>query len=289
MFDDGNHGDGNAGDNIFGAAVTLNGVTLEYYIYAENSTAGMFSPQRAEHEYHSLAVALPLPAVGNILINELMASNGTTAYDNYGENDDWFELFNITSITFDLTGLYLSDDPTNLMKWQIPVGTVINANDVLVFWADNDVIQSGLHASFKLGASGESLYLSDGTTVYDFVDFGVQTTDVSYARCPDGQTFTYAGPTFDALNNCYLSLDESEVPMDISLFPNPTREDIQLRSGEDGELKITVIDLQGRVLTSLLSSESLITVGSSQWSSGYYQVFVESSSGKYTTIPFIKE
>ena len=289
MFDDGNHGDGNAGDNIFGAAVTLNGVTLEYYIYAENSTAGMFSPQRAEHEYHSLAVALPLPAVGNILINELMASNGTTAYDNYGENDDWFELFNITSITFDLTGLYLSDDPTNLMKWQIPVGTVINANDVLVFWADNDVIQSGLHASFKLGASGESLYLSDGTTVYDFVDFGVQTTDVSYARCPDGQTFTYAGPTFDALNNCYLSLDESEVPMDISLFPNPTREDIQLRSGEDGDLKITVIDLQGRVLTSLLSSESLITVGSSQWSSGYYQVFVESSSGKYTTIPFIKE
>lgn len=289
MFDDGAHGDGAAGDNVYGAAVTLNGVTLEYYIYAENSTAGMFSPQRAEHEYHTLAITLPLPAVGNILINELMADNSTTAYDNYGENDDWFELFNTTSTTFDLTGLYLSDDPANLMKWQIPVGTVINANDVLVFWADNDLIQSGLHASFKLGASGESLYLSDGSTVHDFVDFGIQTTDISYARCPDGQTFTFSTPTFDALNNCYLELVETDIPMDISLFPNPTREDIQLRSGEEGELKITVIDLQGRVLTSILSSESLVTIGSSQWSSGYYQVVVESSNGKYTTIPFIKE
>jgi hypothetical protein len=289
MFDDGAHGDGAAGDNVYGASVALNGVVLEYYIYADNSNAGVFSPQRAEHEFHTLTITLPLPAVGNVLINELMADNGTTAYDNYGENDDWFELFNTTSTSYDLTGLYLSDDAANLTKWQIPVGTVINANDVLVFWADNDLIQSGLHAAFKLSATGESLYLSDGTTIYDFVDFGVQTTDWSYARCPDGQTFTYAGPTFDALNNCFLSLVETEVPMDITLYPNPTRGDIQIRSGEEDGLKITVIDLQGRVLSSIESSEKLITIGSGLWSTGYYQVVVESTSGKITTIPFIKE
>jgi hypothetical protein len=119
MFDDGAHNDGAAGDHVYGANVTLNGVTMEYYIYAENANAGLYSPQRAEHEYHTLAINIMLPAQGDILINEVMADNGTTAYDSNGENDDWVELYNTTSTAKDLTGLYLSDDLSNLIKWPI--------------------------------------------------------------------------------------------------------------------------------------------------------------------------
>jgi hypothetical protein len=221
MFDDGMHNDGSAGDHVYGANVILNGITMEYYIYAENTTAGIFSPSRAEHEFHSVNITLVLPALGDILVNELMADNGSTATDSNGETDDWIELYNHTSTAKDLSGLYLTDDVTNLTKWQIPLGTAINANDVLIIWADNDPEQSGLHATFKLSASGESVVISDGTTIYDQVDFGIQTQDISYARCPDGGTFTFADPTFDALNNCALGLNELSIST-AHIYPNPS-------------------------------------------------------------------
>ncbi len=54
MYDDGLHNDGIANDNIYSAAVMMFSDKLEYYIYAENNDAGIFSPERAEHEFHSL-------------------------------------------------------------------------------------------------------------------------------------------------------------------------------------------------------------------------------------------
>ncbi len=54
MYDDGMHNDGAAGDNVFGASVTADEVYSQFYIYAENTTAGIFSPERAEKEYYGL-------------------------------------------------------------------------------------------------------------------------------------------------------------------------------------------------------------------------------------------
>ncbi len=151
MFDDGAHNDGAAGDNVYGASVTMNCVMLEYYIYAENANAGLFSPQRAEHEYHTLMVTLSAPTAGQIVVNELMADNTASAFDANGESNDWIEIYNTTSTGLNLSGLYLSDDIFNLAKWQFPAGTGITANQYLIVWADNDTLQSGLHANFKLG------------------------------------------------------------------------------------------------------------------------------------------
>lgn len=289
MFDDGAHNDGTAGDNVYGAAITLSGVTLEYYIYAENSNAGLFSPQRAEHEYYTLMINLPLPNVGDVLVNEILADNGNSGSDSNGENDDWIELYNTTASGIVLTGLYLSDDLLNLTKWQIPVGTSIDANDVLVIWTDDDVEQSGLHANFKLSASGEDLILSNGISIYDQVTFGVQTTDVSYARCNDGGTFTYANPTYDELNNCNLSVDEQSIPMNISVYPVPTSGNVFVSSSENTELTVFVVDLQGRILFETVTSESILEIPSSEWNAGYYRILIESQNGKTSNLPFIKE
>jgi hypothetical protein len=289
LFDDGAHNDGAAGDHVYGADITLNGVILEYYIYAENAVAGLFSPQRAEHEFHTLLINLPIPAIGDVLINELMADNGTTALDSNGENDDWIELFNTTANGIDLTGLYLSDDAANLMKWQIPIGTSIAANDVLVIWTDNDALQSGLHTNFKLSAAGETVILSDGITVYDQVDFGLQTTDVSYARCPDSGIFAFTAPTFDAPNDCLAAIPESETPLQITVFPVPTAENVYISSKENDVLHVHVIDLQGRKLFEIVTSEKLIEIPSSNWQTGYYRIMVQSEMGKISTFPFLKE
>jgi hypothetical protein len=289
MFDDGAHNDGAAGDHVYGAAITLNGVVLEYYIYADNSNAGLFSPQRAEHEYHTLAINIPLPVIGDVLVNEIMADNGITAFDSNGENDDWIELHNSSNSGVNLTGLYLSDDALNLMKWQIPIGTSVAANDVLIIWTDNDANQSGLHTNFKLSSAGESIILSNGSVIYDQVDFGIQTTDVSYARCPEGGTFAFTNPTFDALNNCTLSLNENNLPLNVSVYPVPTSGNVFISSKETEKLSILVIDLQGRKLYSTISSDELIEIPMNNCQSGYYRVIITTESGKVTNVPIIKE
>lgn len=285
MFDDGMHNDGAAGDHVYGADVTLNGIVMEYYIYAENSSAGLFSPARAEHEYHSLNITIVLPATGDILINELMADNGSTAYDSNGENDDWVELYNSTSTAKDLSGLYLSDDISNLMKWQIPLGTAVNANDVLIIWTDNDSEQSGLHANFKLSSAGESLILSDGTTIYDQVDFGQQTSDISYARCPDGGTFTLTWPTFDMLNNCSLGLNELLLSS-VTVYPNPTNDLFTIQSDVSGTYSIS--DLSGRLIDAGILETGTTLFNAQNWQAGNYLVRILDKDANAKTIRLIR-
>lgn len=290
MFDDGAHNDGAAGDHVYGASVTMNTAELEYYIYTENANAGLFSPQRAEHEYHSLFTVIPLAAVGEVVVNELMASNNVTADDNYGESDDWIELYNTTSGALSISGLWLSDDPVNMSKWQIPAGTIIEPNGYLIIWTDEDGGQSGLHTNFKLGSAGESVIFSDGMFLYDQVDYPALLSDQVYARCPDAGTFTIGDfPTFAATNNCFVGVDEASLSMDITVYPVPTNGNVFVSSKENAELAIQVIDLQGRLLYETTSSEALIEIPSAQWNAGFYHIRIQEGSSKLKTVSFIKE
>jgi hypothetical protein len=50
MHDDGQHADGKARDGVYSASFPDNSRNAEYYIYAENDSAGVFFPERAERE-----------------------------------------------------------------------------------------------------------------------------------------------------------------------------------------------------------------------------------------------
>lgn len=289
MYDDGAHNDGAAGDHVYGASITLNCNTLEYYIYTENNLAGLFSPQRAEHEFHTLTVSAPAPSVGDLIVNELMADNELTVDDYNGESNDWIEIYNTTPNALSLSGMFLSDDALNLTQWQFPAGTIIAPNEYLIVWADGDSIEYGFHANFKLGINGESVILSDGSTIHDQIDFPVQTTDISYARCPDEGVFTFATPTFTAPNNCYLSIDENILPLNITVYPVPTNGNVFISSNELGTLNIKIIDLQGRLLFTEDSDDKLIEIPSSTWQSGFYRILISAENGKVTNVPMIKE
>jgi len=289
MFDDGAHGDGAAGDHVYGAAVTLNGVVFEYYIYAENANAGLFSPQRAEHEYHTLAITIPYAANGDILINEVLASNSGVAYDSNDESDDWVEIYNTKSTGVDLSGLYLSDDPLNLAKWTIPVGTAIPANSYLIIWCDNDIIQSGLHANFKLSSLGETVTLSDGVNVYDQITLGAQTQNISYARCPNGGlTWNFATPTFNATNNCEpVGLNEIS-SSNVKIYPNPTSSTFTIELNELSEASLSVVDIQGREVYSVNSAKEVNLIDASTWNSGYYLATIITMNGSRITKKIVK-
>ncbi|NCA22498.1 MAG: T9SS C-terminal target domain-containing protein, partial [Crocinitomicaceae bacterium] len=289
MFDDGNHGDGAAGDHVYGAEVTLNGVVLEYYFYAENANAGLFSPQRAEHEYHTLPITIPYVANGDVLINEVLASNGGVAYDSNNESDDWVELYNTKSTGVDLSGLYLSDDPLNLAKWTVPIGTKIPANSYLIIWCDDDIIQTGLHTNFKLSSLGETVTLSDGVTVYDQIAFGVQTQNVSYARCPNGAlTWNFAMPTFNATNNCEpVGLEEMNESK-VSVFPNPTISTLTIKLEDLTNASLSIVDIQGREVYSLSTIKEVNNIDASDWTFGYYIATITTANGFRITKKIVK-
>jgi len=199
MFDDGEHGDGQAGDGTWGVSIALSSSCVEYYIYAEFGDAGGFSPARAQHEFYSVCAAT---VSGDVVINEFLASNDTTMADQDGEFDDWIELYNTGSETVDLSGYFLSDDDDEPGAWSFPEGTTIDPDGYLIIWADGDEDQDGLHASFKLSGGGESVIFSDrDTIVLDKVVYSDQEDDVSFGRFPNGTgVFQFMMPTFNAEN-----------------------------------------------------------------------------------------
>lgn len=211
MLDDGAHGDGASGDGVFGASTTNYpaGHKIHYYVEARSANskqAAAFSPARAEQETYSYRVALTYASNSPVVINEWMADNVSTLADPQGDFDDWIELRNVTDQALDLGGRYLSDEPNNPRKWQFPTGTVIPADGYLLVWADEDGKDTpGLHASFKLSAGGEQIFLTDtdanGNAVLDFVEFGPQATDRSYGRsAEDADVLVQMDPTPGAAN-----------------------------------------------------------------------------------------
>lgn len=127
-----------------------------------------------------------------IWINEFQPSNATTIQDEVGMYPDWIELYNPNAEDVAIGGWWLTDDTTDVFKWQFPEGVSIDAGGYLIVFADNDPEEGDLHASFQLSADGGedlALYgpnLLDNPLVDSIEDFQVMVTDFSLARKPDG-------------------------------------------------------------------------------------------------------
>jgi regulation of enolase protein 1 (concanavalin A-like superfamily) len=130
-----------------------------------------------------------------VFINEWMADNLSTYADPADQDfEDWFELYNPGTNAVDLGGYYLSDDSTDPLKFQVPLGGfyIVPPQGYLLVWADeepeqNQTNHADLHVDFRLSKGGEQIVLSaaDRTTI-DRVTFGAQTTDRTEGRLPDG-------------------------------------------------------------------------------------------------------
>jgi len=126
-----------------------------------------------------------------LAINELMPNNGSTIADEAGETDAWLEIYNGSgTLSWDLGGMYLSDDPNDPSKWRIPDGTRIPPGGTLLVWADGEEEEGPLHASFGLSASGGQIGLFDrgvfSNAGISAITYPPQATDVSYGCVPDG-------------------------------------------------------------------------------------------------------
>ncbi len=165
---------------------------------------------------------------GDVVINEFMAQNDSIP-DPAGQFDDWIEIYNNTNQTINLGGLYLTDNATNPSKWQFPANTTIGPYGFLIVWADEDSLQAGLHANFKLSANGEFIgFYKNDLSVLDTITFGAQTSNLSMARIPNGTgNFVQTQPTFNAVNVLYTPAGDvviNEFMAQNNTIPDPSGE-----------------------------------------------------------------
>lgn len=278
MYDDGLHEDGIAGDSVFGGSIPgfPTGTIIRYYveaIAANSALSASYLPAGAEHDVFVYTVQAPANNNG-VVINEILASNDSGATDEAGQLEDWVELFNNNDFDVDLSGYYITDDAANLDKWQIPSGTTIGAKGYLIIWADEDQGQGPLHTNFKISASGETIVLSDTSlNEVDLVDFGAQTTDVAYARIPNGTGgFILQAPTFNINNESTTAVPEVQLN-NLLLYPNPTDDEVyvQLRGSEE-PCPYIVTDLQGKVISTGNVSTMASTISMKDLADGMYVI-----------------
>ena len=261
MYDDGNHGDGDSGDGIFGADIPgfTAGTYVRYYIEARAdniSNTSSFYPEGAEHDVFIYQVKANITEGFPVVINEVMASNDNTIADPQGEYDDWIELFNTGNEDIDLSGLYLSDKTDNLPKWQFPENTVIGAGEYLIVWADEDGKDSpGLHANFKLSASGELLMLVDtdenGNAILDSLNYDSQETDVSLGRYPNGSgDFAFMQASPGEYNDNTSSVNDYINSENLSIYPNPFSDNsnIEFETDDPNSTSLTIFNSSGQII-----------------------------------------
>ena len=168
----------------------------------------------------SLSIALLLGAVqfaclkAQVVINEFSCSNYTLNVG--GDNEDFIEFYNPGAADVDLGGYFLSDQPSNPDKFEIPAGTNVPAGGHIMVMCSGEgelitnlYVGGNLNTNFKINqCQGESIIFSDPSGAileqYDYLtDVTTTQADHSWARTTDGGG-TWAicpNPTENGSNN----------------------------------------------------------------------------------------
>ena len=88
------------------------------------------------------------------IINEFVALNKSTLYDEDGQSSDWIEIHNPHQDTVDLEGYFLTNDPEDLKKWKFPKVSLAVDAYLIVFASGKDRVNGELHTNFRISKSG---------------------------------------------------------------------------------------------------------------------------------------
>jgi hypothetical protein len=122
----------------------------------------------------------------NIKLNEVSSAN-LLYPDNTGKYSDWIELYNPNTGPLLLSDYYISDDITQLNKFQLPPVVLTSQSYILIYADGKGYSDSTIHANFKLAKEGDTLFICDGQgAVLDFVVIPELNLNVSYGRSVNG-------------------------------------------------------------------------------------------------------
>ncbi len=272
------------GDNTYSGTIEgyPAGADVRYYIeaVADNQwQTAAYLPKGAEHDIYIYQVAAAEAVDGEVVINELLAVNTDVNADEAGEFDDWIELYNNGTDAVDISGYFLTDSESDLVKYEFPEGTILNGDDYLIIWADGDTQQSPYHTEFKLSSGGESVILSnpDGAQL-DRVDFGEQTIDLSYSRIPNGTgAFKVKNATPGYNNEESVSSIDQLHEAEYLISPNPASDKLSINAPHSSSNKVKITSLLGQLLIEQDYHQSE-TIDISSLASGSYLITINRSS-----------
>lgn len=194
-------------------------------------------------------------------INEFVAKYDNTYPDEHGLNSDWIEIYNAGDELINLSGLFLSDDESNLRKSRIPFNlgdsAFLNTGGFIVFRADARPELGFNHCDFQLASSGEDVILSvniDGDLqIIDKKTYSAQVTGKSFGRLGDGASewVFFGTPSPGASNGAtgIFSFDYQD-NSELIIFPNPATDilTISFDSKYDNIEMIELYDINGRIM-----------------------------------------
>ncbi len=259
LYDDGLHFDDAAGDRVYGNVLTLaqSNTMIEYHYSATDNTAqNSVLPVCGRYQY------VFKPPVPSIVINEFMADNVSSYVDEYGEADDWIELYNNENEPIALGNKFLSNDATYRNKWILPDYNLAPGAYILI-WCDKDGYQGNQHANFKLNKSLGTVILSDtydnSMAIVDYVHYTLQQPDKSYSRLPNGTGDFVIQTATPLYNNNLAHVNECFQPI-VTLYPNPAQDYCTIQNAPRFS-SLALIDLLGqKVLTHELSPDNPISL-----------------------------
>lgn len=146
---------------------------------------------------------------GELVINEVMASNRYTMTSETLGTPDWIELYNDSGEAIDLSGYGLTNNAKDFRKFTFP-NITLDAGEYLVVYACDATENTGeddLVTGFNISKSGELLFLSDAYAgLVQQLEVPELYSDVSYARSASGAYgFTFSatpGSTNDDSTIC---------------------------------------------------------------------------------------
>jgi gliding motility-associated-like protein len=131
----------------------------------------------------------PFISKAQVVINEYSCSNVSYVQDNFGNYEDWIELYNPSTSAANIGGYWLSDNKNKVQKWQFPAGTTIAAQSHLLIWASsiNNLTQP-FHTNFSLKqCDPEAVLFSDASgTIIDSLTLKRTQQNHSRGRTSDG-------------------------------------------------------------------------------------------------------
>ena len=177
-----------------------------------------------------------------LIINEVVSSSRYSLVTEDGSAPDWIELYNGTSSSVSLSGLCLTDDPNNTMKFPLPDISLKSGEYIIILCDGKESSEdNAIHANFRIGSDGDYIGLFSGSREIHSLEIPSLGKDIAYGANSEGKfrylTYATPGAVNDSLsseNPAFSEIIDTILPSDLAISEYQT-DNLTTLMDKDGE------------------------------------------------------